>query len=380
MELRVGSGRFNMKPRKLESYLTGLFGRKVTFISLRKLGEGFHNAGFLLSFKVGKRRRNLVMRIVRGDTGWGHDYLGDRAAVLLLQHRLFNTAPRGTCCRSIDVAALSQSGDIVSVGDALEFFDLVEEVTDRQGTPYVEDLFRIARDRSASDRDLRRCDALVEYLANLHSEKKDNPILYRRHIRDLVGHGEMLMGVVDTYPDIRTLDFTNPKEIELIEVKAVEWRNKIKSMSHRLSRIHGDFHPFGNIRFREDNSVMALDLAREEFGEPADDISCLSINYIFFGVWHHGGFVDPFRNLFDRFIRGYIKATGDEETLSVIAPFYAFRGLVVTHPLYYPDMEYAKRRLMLNFIINVLNDGRFDPSKVGEYLSTQPFQKSLYKD
>ena len=380
MELQVGSKRFNMKRQKLESYLSRLFGRRVAFISLRKLGEGFHNAGFLLSFKVGRRRRNLVMRIVRGDTGWGHDYLGDRAAVLLLQHRLFNTAPKGTCCRSIDVAGLSESGDMVSVGDALEFFDLVEEVTDRQGKPYVEDLFRIARDRSVSERDLRRCDALVEYLVRLHSKKMDNSILYRRHIRDLVGHGEMLMGVVDTYPDIRTLDFTNPKEMERIEVKAVEWRNKIKFMSHRLSRIHGDFHPFGNIRFRKDDSIMALDLAREEFGEPADDVSCLSINYMFFSVWHHGGFVDPFRSLFDRFIRGYLKATGDEEILSVIAPFYAFRGLVVTHPLYYPDIEHSKRRLMLNFIINVLNDGRFDPSKVGEYLSTQPFQKSLYKD
>lgn len=368
MELRVGSKRFNVNQRKLESYLSGLFRRRVDFISLRKLGEGFHNAGFLLSFKVGTRQRNLVMRIVRADTGWGHDYLGDRAAVLLLQHRLFNTAPKGTCCKSLDVAALSESGDIVSIGDALEFFDLVEEVTDKQGKPYVEDLFRIAGDRSVTEQDLKRCDALVEYLAMLHSKKKNNPILYKRHIRDLVGHGEMLMGVVDTYPDIRTLDFTNPKEIEHIEVKAVEWRNRIKFLSHRLSRIHGDFHPFGNIRFREDDSILALDLAREEFGEPADDVSCLSINYLFFSVWHHGGFVDPFRSLFNRFIGGYLKATGDEEILSVIAPFYAFRGLVVTHPLYYPEMEYTKRRLMLSFIINVLNDERFDPSKVSEYL------------
>jgi len=368
LELQVGSSRFSLKRQKLESYLSRLFGRRVDFISLRKLGEGFHNAGFLLSFKVGRRERRLVMRIVRADTGWGHDYLGDRAAVLLLQHRLFNTAPRGTCCRSVDVAALSKNGDIVSIGDALEFFDLVEEVTDRQGKPYVEDLFRIARDRAVSEQDLKRCDVLVDYLAMLHSEKRNNPILYKRHIRDLVGHGEMLMGVVDTYPDIRTLDFTNPKEMERIEVKAVEWRNRIKFMSHRLSRIHGDFHPFGNIRFRKDDSILALDLAREEFGEPADDVSCLSINYIFFSVWHYGKFVDPFRTLFNRFMEGYIKATGDKEILSVIAPFYAFRGLVVAHPLYYPDMEYTKRRLIFNFIINVLDHETFDPSKVSEYL------------
>ncbi len=67
---------------------------------------------------------------------------------------------------------------------------------------------------------------------------------------------------------------------------------------------------------------------------------------------------------------GYVRATGDEEMLSVIAPFYAFRGLVVTHPLYYPDMEYAKRRFMLNFILNVLDDKKFEIDKVDEYLGT----------
>ena len=368
MELLIGPMKLTVKPRKMEAYLTELFGKKTRLVSLKKLGEGFHNAGFLLSVSVGKRQRNLVMRIVRGDTGWGHDYLGDRAAVLLLQHRLFNAAPKGTCCKSLDVAALTDSGDIVSIGDAFEFFDLVEEVTEKEGKPYVEDLFRIARDRSLREHDITRCDLLVGYLARLHSEKKDNPILYRRHIRDLIGHGEMLMGVIDTYPDIRTLDFTTPEEIERIETEAVKWRNKIKFKSHRLSRIHGDFHPFGNIRFRQDDSVMALDLARAEFGDPADDVSCLSINYIFFSVWHYGEFVDPFRKLFNRFIEGYLRATGDEEVLSVIAPFYAFRGLVVAHPLYYPEMEHTKRRQMLNFIVNVLGDEKFDPGKITEYL------------
>jgi len=372
VRFQVGSKKLDLKEKELQGYLSNRLGRKVRLTSLKKIGEGFHNAGFLLSFKAGRKEERLVMRVVRGDIGWGHDYLGDRAAVLLLQHRLFNTAPKGTCCKSVDVAAISNSGQILSIGDTVEFFDLVEEVTDKQGKPYAEDLFRIARERTLKEKDLRRCDALVNYLARLHAQKKHNPILYTRHIRDLIGHGEMLMGVIDTYPDIRSMDFTSPKEIERIEVKAVEWRNKIKFMSHRLSRIHGDFHPFGNIRFREDDSVMALDLAREEFGEPADDVSCLSINYIFFSVWHYGEFADPFKTLFNRFIEGYIRATNDQEMLRAIPPFYAFRGLVVTHPHYYPDMEHGKRRLMLNFILNVLSDEKFEVSKVNEYLTHNP--------
>jgi hypothetical protein len=368
LRVRVGPRAYNLKEGELKELVARRFKKKARIVGFRKLGEGFHNAGFLLAFKVDGKEHHWVMRVVRGDTGWGHDYLGDRAATLLLQHQLFNTAPKGTCCRSIDVVALLGNGKIVSVGDAIEFLGLVEEVKDTEGQPYSEDLFQIAHDRTISDQDLKRCDMLVDYLAKLHSRKKKNPILYMRHIRDLIGHGEMLMGVVDTYPDLRKLDFTNAKEIEGIEMKAVEWRNKIKFMDHRLSRIHGDFHPFGNIRFRRDNSVMALDLAREEFGEPADDVSSLSMNYIFFSVWHYGKFLDPFKTLFNRFMNGYLKATGDEELLSIIPPFYAFRGLVVTHPHYYPDMEHAKRRSILNFIVNVLNTDRFEVNRVEEYL------------
>jgi len=195
VRFQVGSKRFDLKEKELQRYLSNRLGRKVRFTSLKKIGEGFHNAGFLLSFKAGRKEERLVMRVVRGDTGWGHDYLSDRAAVLLLQHQLFNTAPKDTCCRSVDVAAISRSGEILSVGDAVEFFDLVEEITDKQGKPYAEDLFRIARERTLKEMDMRRCDALVNYLARLHAQKEHNPILYTRHIRDLVGHGEMLMGV-----------------------------------------------------------------------------------------------------------------------------------------------------------------------------------------
>ena len=369
MRLQVGSENLSLKKQEFENYLSSHLGKPVQLISVRKLGEGFHNAGFLVSFKVERRENHLVLRIVRGDTGWGHDYLGDRAAVLLLQHEFLNTAPKGTC-KSIDVAALSKNGNIVSLGESVEFFNLVEEITDEHGKPYSEDLFRIARERKITQRDLTKCDRLVEYLAELHSEKVDNPILYKRHIRDLVGHGEMLMGVVDTYPDIRALDFTNPKEIEYIEMRTVKWRNLIKHMHHRLSRIHGDFHPFGNIRFKEDDSIFSIDFARERFGEPADDVSCLSINYIFFSIWHYGRFIDPFKALYHRFMEGYIDATGDKEVLKVIPPFYAFRGLVVTHPHYYPEMEHVKRRQMFNFIDNILEDEEFALEKVPRYLES----------
>ena len=114
--------------------------------------------------------------------------------------------------------------------------------------------------------------------------------------------------------------------------------------------------------------MMALDLAREEFGEPADDVSTLTINYLFVSIWQFGDYIQPFKELTETFYRRYLDRTGDEEILRVIAPFYAFRGLVVAHPLYYPEMENEKRRKIFTFINNVLESEEFDPKEVKSYL------------
>jgi len=368
LRITVGNLQLDVGQSSMEKYLTNLFKSPTKLIELRKLGEGFHNAGFLVVVRVEGRERRFVMRIVRGDTGWGHDYLGDRSAVLLLQHRLFNTCPEGTCCRSFDVAGIRGDGSIASVGDTVEFFNLVEEVKEAEGKSYVDDLFRIARTDNSTDNDIVRCRKAAEFLVKLHSMKMRNDILYKRHIRDLIGHGEMLMGVIDTYPDLRQLDFTTPEEIAEIEMKAVLWRNRIKHMGHRLCRIHGDYHPFGNIRFKPDNSMVALDLSREEYGEPADDISALTMNYLFVSVWQTGRLVDSLRRLTEVFFKTYMEKTDDEELLRVIAPFYAFRGFVVAHPLYYPELSSSQRRTIVNFIRNVLDSEVFNFKEIHVYL------------
>jgi len=372
VKLQVGSAVYEVKPENMEAYLQGLLRCPVKLVSIEKLGEGFHNAGFLIVFTSGRRTGRIVMRIVRGDTGWGHDYLGDRCGVLLLQHRLMQMAPPGTCSKSLDVAAMMADGSINSIGDSVEFLHFVEEVSEIENTPYSADLFAVSDRGSLSDTDRLRVKIVADYLADLHSTKKPSPNLYMRHIRDLIGHGEMLMGVIDTYPDPDDLKFTSRQEFERIESESVRWRNRIKHLYHRCSRIHGDMHPFGNVRFTKDNSLLALDLSREEFGEPADDVTGMSINYIFFSIWRHGELISPFKELFNIFLERYLERTRDLDILKVMAPFYAFRGTVVAHPIYYPKLDPSRRRKIFNFIINVLSEEEFDPAKVESYLETKP--------
>jgi hypothetical protein len=371
-EILVGSKSFQIDTREIENYFQALFSTPTKLISIEKIGEGFHNAGFLITLSINSQIKRIVMRVVRGDTGWGHDYLSDHCSVLLLQHNLLRTAPAGTCSESFDVAALTSDGAIKSIGESIEFLHFVDEIPETESTPYSKDLFEIAEKQDISDNDKLRVRVIAEYLARLHSQKNQNANLYSRHIRDLIGHGEMLMGVIDTYPRVNTLDFTSMKEFERIEIEAVRWRNKIKHSSERCSRIHGDVHPFGNLRFKSDNSILALDMSREKFGEPADDIAGMSINYLFFSIWKHGKLTPHFEKLFQIFLNEYINKTNDKNILRYMPPFYAFRGTVIAHPLYYPDLESFKRRKIFNFILNTINDKEFNPDKLESYIEEKP--------
>ena len=59
--------------------------------------------------------------------------------------------------------------------------------------------------------------------------------------------------------------------------------------------------------------------------------------------------------------------SGDREMASVIAPFLAFRGLVLANPLWYPQLQTRIRRQLINFARMVLATDRFQPLRVNEY-------------
>jgi aminoglycoside phosphotransferase family enzyme len=326
------------------------------FISLEPLGEGVHGVGYSVVFSWrGKTEKIIIKTLFHRD--FGHDYFSDRAQVLLLANKSYNLMPNHV--RSIDVVGVGEQ--LVSVGDCEEFFIVMEEA---HGTTYFADLDRILTTGTLTDGDREKCIQLADFMASLHAEKKEDPILYRRKIRDTVGHGECIMGVLDTYPPV---PFTTHEEITKFVQLAVEWWGKIKDRSHRLCVVHGDFHP-GNIWW-DHNRCTLLDRSRGIYGEPADDVACLSINYIFYGLkMHEDEFTGPFEELFNLFLNRYIERTADTEMWELMAPFYAFRTTVICNPLFYPDVTERARRNLFNFAMNLMEEERFSPQKIQEYI------------
>jgi len=353
----------------ITNYLETIYGRPVHVVSMTKEGvqetrddlKAFgYGSPLFLEFEVGGECKKAVLETM-APSSYGHDHFSDRAQTILWEHSAFNSLPHHV--RSIDSGAFLESGAIISTGRAQEFFLLTDFV---QGGGYFKDLDRIRRTGVATEEDLKRTLALSDYLVEIHGTKLSSPGLYTRRIRDLLGHGECIMGLIDNYPE--TYEFINATLLKKIELACVEWRWRIKHRSHRLCRVHGDFHPW-NILFREGMDFTLLDRSRGEWGDPADDMTCLSINYLFSSIMRAGRLAGPFEKMFHVFWENYLAKTNDREMLEVAAPFYAWRGLVIASPIWYPHLAAGVRKTIFAFIQNVLGSERFDPTDVNRYLS-----------
>jgi hypothetical protein len=358
----------SLSVQALTDYLTSLYQKPVLVRSVTGHGaqeEGDDLKGFgygsplFIEYDVEGEQKKAVLETMAEST-YGHDHFSDRAQSILWEHASFNSLPRHV--RSLDSGAFLDSGKLISTGRATEFFLLTEFV---HGTGYFKDLERLRDTGRAGEADFTRAHALAEYLAGIHSRKLSCPPLYVRRIRDLLGHGECIMGIIDNYP--MAFEFIDQTLLRRIEAACLDWRWRIKSRGERLCRVHGDFHPW-NILFREGTDFTVLDRSRGEWGEPADDVATMSINYLFFSLQRSGRFEGDFERLFRMFWDTYLERTNDRELLAVAAPFFAWRGLVIASPVWYPHLSREVRHILFRFIENVLSAASFNPDAVAGYL------------
>jgi hypothetical protein len=345
-----------LNEKAIKAYILEKFGN-VTGIDIIKLGSGVQGSGFLVEMQTDAGIKSYVVKSLLPE-GFGHDYPSDRASVFLLDLDEYKNLPRHV--NAIDVLAEMEDGTVKSIGGGREYYLMMERV---DGTDYFNDLSGfVLKDRlEASDK--AKIMSMASYLSGIHSIKKESKTLYWRKLRDTVGHGECLMGIFDLYPD-NTLPYD---EMTDIIKKSVDWVYKLKPGYRRLSQIHGDFHP-GNIWFQDGGDLVLLDRSRGPWGEPADDVTALAINYIFFSVRHHGDVRGAFLEGLKLFFDSYVESTGDREILEVTAPFFAFRCAVVANPVFYPDLARDARNQMFRFAKNILAANRFEVESVNNYL------------
>ena len=297
-------------------------------------------------------RRELVWRVASANE-FGHDRRSDRAAAMVQAFDDFARVPQHV--RAIDLGAVGADGALISLRDATEHYLIT---TYAPGTIYAHDLRRIAAERLATPGDVERVDALARYLAALHTPITPPGSRYRRAIRDLVGSGEGILGIIDGYPP--DVPGAPPDRLRTIEERCAAWRWRLRDRDARLVRTHGDFHPF-NIVFDGDVPTL-LDASRGGCGDAADDVTALAINFVLFALdapaaWGHGLGV-LWRHLWHR----YLAERPDVDLLEVAPPFLMWRALVVANPRFYPRLSAAGRDKLLGFATDVLDERALDPT------------------
>ncbi|MBK7857850.1 MAG: aminoglycoside phosphotransferase family protein [Archangiaceae bacterium] len=178
-------------------------------------------------------------------------------------------------------------------------------------------------------------------------------------LRDVVGSGEGIFGICDAWPD----SFAEP--LAALERQAIDWRWWLRSRTGRLSRIHGDFHPY-NILFREGDDFTALDASRGGAGDPADDLAALAVNYVFFAADHPERWASCFAPLWRLFWSTYLERSSDHELCECVGPYLAWRALVVGCPRFYPQLSPRARERLLALARLALASPRFEPDRAAE--------------
>ena len=353
-------------PLALADYLRKVHrAAEVAAVRITPLGggrQGDKGYGYGIPLRVDYELRGVPHRAVVESVRpgpFGHEHMADRAQQLLWAHDAFGRLPRHV--RSLDVGAVRASGELVPLGNAEELFMLAEFA---EGREYADDLIALRAGGPLRPLDRERADALCDYLVGVHRLKRAEPGLYVRRVRELLGHGECIFGVADSYPPGGPVSFELLRDIE---TRCVAWRWRLRDRTARLCCVHGDFHPW-NILFRQGADFSVLDRSRGEWGEAADDVGCLALNYLFFSLQRSGRLEGGLRELWLGFWDRYLERSGDVELLGVAAPFLAFRALVMANPLWYPKLAEPVRATLLRFIVNVLDTERFEPARIDEYL------------
>lgn len=349
-----------LDPAAIATYVRRAMDPEATHIEVRSLSgndlDDYKAFGYgepiLVRYSVDDVARALVIHTMSADQ-FGHDRRADRVAAMLGAYDIFDSPAH---VRAVDVGFIER-GELTSGGRGEPF--LVTEFS--VGELYAHDLHVLANEERPSARDEARLQALVSYIAAMR-QRRGTKEQYRRALRDIVGGGEGIFGLRDAYTDDDPI--ATPGRLARFVSLACAARERLRAFEHRACATHGDLHPY-NVLFDGD-TLRLLDRSRGGFGDTADDVTCMAINYLAIALHRRGSFSGALRTLWTELWSRVIAATGDAEMLRVVPVYFAWRTLVLASPVWYPDTSAAARESLLRFAERLLAGEPFDPERIDE--------------
>lgn len=144
------------------------------------------------------------------------------------------------------------------------------------------------------------------------------------------------------------------QNLQAMERRFLAWRWKLRGRSERLRQVYGRLQ-FDQIIVLPQGEITLIDPGLEP-GDPALDVSIVTVALIELGAQEPLCWMDGYRLLLEAFWSTYLAASGDHELLDVTPPFLAWRALQCCL-----GATPGVQRRLLAFAEEVLEQSSFNP-------------------
>ena len=153
-----------LNKRSLEQYLRTLFGAEARLLSFKVIGKASSKGTYKqygygtpvkVTYRLGAGVHAAVLETMKPGP-FGHEHMADRAQAMLWDYDSYGRLPRHV--KSLDVGAFTNTGELMSVAEAAEFF-VLNQWTD--GVSYHLDLERLIKGGALRTLDRNRTKAMA---------------------------------------------------------------------------------------------------------------------------------------------------------------------------------------------------------------------------
>lgn len=340
--------------KELSALLTGKLGKPITVTEITASGSGFHSEGYKVTTAEGDHY--FIKKVISEEMGF--EFPERKVMSVMVSHSMLKRHDYFPNSIGVAIANKNKRPEMLpEIGDDTEVYQIQEY--GGEGKNYFDMLGKKASKTHIDEEDKLEIDKVVEFIANIHkikpktkSKEKLNA-MYNDYLRSVIGHPEYMLLLLQRVPDDSPV--LRPKDQHALLSLMLENMHYFKNRSERISAMHGDFWG-GNVFFRDDGSLFAIDYSRMPWGDPGFDIGIWMSQYM---IKYHMTKSDYFKELGDYFLGQYIKKTGDRGVINTMVYGISVPSIIYSHPKSVPGIENHARQSFYNHTIDMLRKREF---------------------
>ncbi len=338
---------------KLSKLVSSKTGEVIEFISIEKIGGGYHSDGFKLTTSNGK---TFFLKYVRSND-LGSEFPERKIMSLMVSNGMGKRVANHPA--PIGVIVTNEFGDVImpDLTPTTAVYHLQEY--ESEATSYSKITENNKDKTKVDDEDRKQLESIADLLIKVHSVKhpskdeKHLTALYNDGIRSILTNPELSITVLSEFPhDYTVLNLEGQKEmINLMYENIKAWMGRYD----RLTALHGDFWG-ANILFKKDGTPFLIDFSRTPWGDPAIDAGWFLAEFIF--NYHKTG-NNYYKEMSEAWLTLYEQKTGDKEVRKAICLILGWIGIVQIYPRWFPNLDVTVGQKFIKHIMKILKNKEF---------------------